>query len=267
MNKLTLLTLLIFTSKYSFGGEWIFDPKSGCRLWNPNPEPNESIIYKGGCVDRKANGTGTEKWFVNGKLYSTYVGKYKNGKHHGKGKLTWTDGAVYTGDIKEGLFHGKGTFIWNGSKYYGDWKDDKKHGTGKYTFEDGSIWEGEWVNGQKQEKLTNERIVSSEKTNNDAAIIGATVAAAVVVGGLAWLFGGDDDSSSSYSSSSVNVKKKAYVCKVWCRTSGGFGERKYGGSHTVYAFPGSEYEQMTPICESTFAPHWYNQDYSCELRN
>ena len=40
---------------------------------------------------------------------STYLGKLKNGKHHGQGTRTWSNGTKYVGEWKDGHMHGKGT--------------------------------------------------------------------------------------------------------------------------------------------------------------
>jgi lipopolysaccharide transport protein LptA len=53
-----------------------------------------------------------------------YVGDFKDGKFHGHGTFTWTNGDVYVGEWKDGAMHGQGTFTTaNGDKYVGEWKD------------------------------------------------------------------------------------------------------------------------------------------------
>jgi len=104
---------------------------------------------------------------------STYVGDFKDGLAHGRGKVTFDDGSTYEGDWLDDKKHGKGKYIYNdgsmyegdwlddqrhgqgkvtyddGSTYEGDFKDDKKHGKGKYTYNDGSTYEGDWLDGKK----------------------------------------------------------------------------------------------------------------------
>lgn len=50
-----------------------------------------------------------------------YVGCYKGGKKHGKGKFFWSDGSIYEGSFEENNIHGDvGLYIWNdGRKYNG----------------------------------------------------------------------------------------------------------------------------------------------------
>lgn len=104
----------------------------------------------------------------------------------------------------------------------------------------------------------------SQYSNSDAAELGVALGAAAVLGGLYWLFSGDSDTGTSSNYNSSNVTEKYYKCKLWCRTSGITGDRKNAGTVTVKAFPGMEYEQMTPQCESIFGSHWYQSSYSCE---
>ena len=53
-----------------------------------------------------------------------YLGEYKDGKKHGKGSYTWSDGGIYVGNWKEGKEHGHGTYTSPaGRKYVGEWKD------------------------------------------------------------------------------------------------------------------------------------------------
>src|ERR1700722_3526000 len=55
---------------------WIADKKSGCRVWNPSPEPEDSITWQGSCADGFAEGNGTLQWFSNGKQYETDAGEF-----------------------------------------------------------------------------------------------------------------------------------------------------------------------------------------------
>ena len=69
-----------------------------------------------------------------------YVGEKLDGKHHGQGTMTYSDGAKYEGDWKDGKRHGQGTLTWsNGFKHVGEWKDDKKHGKGTTSNADGFV--------------------------------------------------------------------------------------------------------------------------------
>ena len=55
-----------------------------------------------------------------------YLGEYKDGKKHGKGRYTWSDGRIYVGNWKEVKEHGKGTDTSPvGRKYVGEWREGK----------------------------------------------------------------------------------------------------------------------------------------------
>ena len=41
-----------------------------------------------------------------------YLGEYKDGKKHGKGRYTWSDGGIYVGNWKDGKEHGQGTYTY-----------------------------------------------------------------------------------------------------------------------------------------------------------
>lgn len=59
------------------------------------------------------------------------------------------EGDVYKGNFKDGKRHGYGIYSWSeGSKYEGNWSNGYQHGEGKYTFADGEETEGEWSNGE-----------------------------------------------------------------------------------------------------------------------
>ena len=79
-----------------------------------------------------------------------YVGEKKDGKRHGQGTLTFSDGSKYKGEFKEGERTGQGTLTKpNGDKYLGEWKDGKQDGNGTYTWSDGRKYIGEWKDGFK----------------------------------------------------------------------------------------------------------------------
>ena len=64
---------------------------------------------------------------------STYEGELKNGKAHGFGTLTFTDGTKYVGEFKKNIIHGNG----------------------KYMDLDGNITSGKWTHGKIRKKIDN----------------------------------------------------------------------------------------------------------------
>ena len=51
---------------------------------------------------------------------------------HGKGKITYPDGAYYEGEFKNDKMHGMGSLYYTKGKpaYEGQWMEDKFHGKG-----------------------------------------------------------------------------------------------------------------------------------------
>jgi len=78
---------------------------------------------------------------------ATYLGQYKEGKRHGRGRLVWPDGSVYVGYWKDDHSNIRGRMIHSeGDWYEGDWLDDKAEGKGIYTHADGTVYQGDWAN-------------------------------------------------------------------------------------------------------------------------
>lgn len=88
--------------------------------------------YEGPIVNGQKNGKGI-MMYVDG---NKYIGKWKDDKREGFGKMTYTDNGVYHGE------------------YIGEWKNDKKNGKGRLIDEDSIIYEGIWENGVLNGKCT-----------------------------------------------------------------------------------------------------------------
>ena len=107
-------------------------------------------VYVGEEIDGKRHGQGTVT-YSNGKKY---VGEFKNGKIHGQGTQTWSNGKKYVGEFKNGKRNGQGTMTYSdGRKYVGGVKNGRWHGKGVSTALDGQRWytlyDGEWKKGKK----------------------------------------------------------------------------------------------------------------------
>ena len=118
-----------------------------CQIWNPYPEPSETVTWTGGCVDGKASGTGRMDWrgsYGEG----VYEGELRDGKTHGHGTSTRPSGGRYEGEYRNGKRHGHGTYTWpDGTRYEGEWRDNEKHGCGTTTYVDGLTITSEWLFG------------------------------------------------------------------------------------------------------------------------
>jgi hypothetical protein len=47
--------------------DWITATNQPCKIWNPMPQPNESVTWEGECKDGYASGEGVLRWTENGK--------------------------------------------------------------------------------------------------------------------------------------------------------------------------------------------------------
>ena len=80
----------------------------------------------------------------------TYEGEFRDGKHHGQGTLTWTDGSSYIGQWKEGKHHGQGTITFSGgSKWVGEFRNYELWNVQEID-SNGNITKT-WINGVQQQ--------------------------------------------------------------------------------------------------------------------
>ena len=62
---------------------WAVDERSGCWLWNADPQPGETVTWSSGCgPDGLANGRGILEWRSDGKT-ERYEGDVTNGRRNG----------------------------------------------------------------------------------------------------------------------------------------------------------------------------------------
>ena len=144
-----LISLTCLSSQsWALKEKWFPTDKINCLVWNPEPQPLETVTWSGECSNGKANGIGILSWSNGDK----YIGDYKDGNMHGQGTYAWEKKDQYTGEWQNNDFHGHGTFIYgDGDKYVGKYKNGKFHGKGTYTFANGDVIEGIWENGKKVE--------------------------------------------------------------------------------------------------------------------
>ncbi len=80
---------------------WIADPKTGCKIWNAAPQPDESVRWSGSCKDGLADGQGTLQWIEKGQPDVRYDGEYHNGKRNGYGVVTDPNGNRIAGEWRD----------------------------------------------------------------------------------------------------------------------------------------------------------------------
>lgn len=77
---------------------WITATNQPCKIWNPEPQANESVTWSGGCVDGLASGKGVLRWTENGMPDIEFDGEYAHGKRNGAGVLVTPDGHRMVGE-------------------------------------------------------------------------------------------------------------------------------------------------------------------------
>jgi hypothetical protein len=144
--------------------QWLRATNTECLIWNPSPRPDESVTWKGPCVDGKADGTGT--WVFRSPekgVYKEqrYVGQMKAGKTDGHGVLYFANGDQFEGEFVDGM-RARGTYRYaSGDLYTGPYKNDKPNGLGTLT---SATWryEGSFVDGHVEGSGTATDIAGSQ---------------------------------------------------------------------------------------------------------
>jgi hypothetical protein len=85
------------------GSGWITATNQPCKIWNPEPQPNESVTWSGQCVDGLASGKGVLRWTEDGKPDIEFDGTYARGKRNGAGVLVTPDGHRIVGEWVDDL--------------------------------------------------------------------------------------------------------------------------------------------------------------------
>ncbi len=134
------------------GGAWAVAKNSACKLWNPDPEPRQTVSWTGSCEGGKATGQGNAVWDNNG-FELRYSGGYREGRRHGRGSAKWWDGRTYEGEWRKDEQHGQGRATsTDGTLYEGEWRNGRKHGRGVRILRNGTRYEGEWRRGRMPDR-------------------------------------------------------------------------------------------------------------------
>jgi MORN repeat len=126
-------------------GAWIADASVGCQVWNPHPQPNETIRWSGACANGFAHGRGAAQWFRNSLPFETDEGEWRSGRQTGYGTQVWPSGR-YDGELVDGEPNGRGVLILQSVRYEGEFRNGKPNGAG--TLSRGSdTFRGTWTDG------------------------------------------------------------------------------------------------------------------------
>ncbi|MGA2895248.1 MAG: hypothetical protein ABSE22_20480 [Xanthobacteraceae bacterium] len=140
-----VLACLMLAASDAQAGEWLADAKSGCQVWDPNPQLEETVTWSGGCTNGHAEGSGTAQWFKAGARIETNEGQWRDGRQSGKGAQIWPSGR-FDGDIADGLPNGAGVLALQKLRYEGQFRDGKPNGIGTLTLGNETL-QGTWKDG------------------------------------------------------------------------------------------------------------------------
>ena len=71
--------------------------RSGCYVWNPVPQPNETATWTGECSGGLVQGTGTLRWVISDGDEQVVTGRLQDGKLIGDAVVRDRDGTVWEG--------------------------------------------------------------------------------------------------------------------------------------------------------------------------
>jgi hypothetical protein len=132
-------------ARLSHAGDFVADATSGCKVWNPHPQPNETVSWSGSCVNGLAQGPGSLQWLNGNKPYEKDQGDWNEGRQFGRGTQDWSLGR-YDGELQDGEPHGRGVLTLRSSRYEGEFRNGKPNGAGIVTSLEG-VFRGNWKEG------------------------------------------------------------------------------------------------------------------------
>ncbi|HZV20623.1 MAG TPA: hypothetical protein VE986_03670 [Hyphomicrobiales bacterium] len=143
--RLMAFVLSLLAAVVAKAGDWIGDTRTGCKIWNPNPSPGETVKWTGPCKDGFAEGRGVLEWLREGRPYERDEGVWWAGRQIGEGTQTWP-GGNYKGQLADGLPHGRGILVFGASRYEGAFLNGRPNGSGALTSPSGTF-QGSWRDG------------------------------------------------------------------------------------------------------------------------
>lgn len=125
---------------------WIADGRTGCKVQNAHPVPNEAVQWTGGCANGYVEGRGALQWYLNGKPNGRTEGEWRAGRLNGRALTLHEDGRRHEGEYKDGQADGRGIITFaNGMRLDGLYRNGKANGRGVLTAQNGIRLEGDFV--------------------------------------------------------------------------------------------------------------------------
>jgi hypothetical protein len=123
------LTALAAAAEPAGRGDWMVDARSGCKVWNPHPQPNEGVHWSGECKDGLAHGHGIVQWLRDNTPLERDEGEWRQGRQTGRAVQVWPTGR-YEGEVANGEPHGTGVLTLPTLRYEGEFRNGKANGSG-----------------------------------------------------------------------------------------------------------------------------------------
>ena len=122
--------------------------RPGCYVWNPNPQPGETVTWTAECAGGLVQGTGTIRWITAGG-WQTSTGRRVDGKPDGHTIYRNEDGSVWEGPYVNGERNGHWiTRQANGTVGEGPYVNGERHGNHVIRWASGGVEERRYVNGE-----------------------------------------------------------------------------------------------------------------------
>jgi MORN repeat len=142
---LAIATGIVIAAAPAQAGAWVVDARSGCQVWNPNPQLEETVAWSGPCTNSRAEGRGTVQWLKHDVPSETDEGEWRDGRQTGNGTQSWATGR-YEGELLDGEPNGHGVLIVQKLRYEGNFANGKPNGSGTLTTGGQSV-QGTWMDG------------------------------------------------------------------------------------------------------------------------
>jgi hypothetical protein len=140
-----LIVGIATTTTPATAGAWVADGKSGCQVWNPNPQLEETVKWSGACSNGRAEGPGIVQWAKGDRAYETDEGEWHDGRQVKAGKQSWGGGS-FVGELADGEPNGRGVLIVQKLRYEGEFQHGKPNGQGTLTAGNETV-RGLWKDG------------------------------------------------------------------------------------------------------------------------
>lgn len=102
MKHFSITLCLLLAIRVCGQTTWISAAESGCKVYHPNPQPDEWVSWSGGCENGFAEGQGTLIAYSKGGETHRVIAPFTKGLPNGKGKYIKANGAEEEGYFVDG---------------------------------------------------------------------------------------------------------------------------------------------------------------------